>query len=123
MGPLQAQALLAQRRSSREDPKSSSGAKADPVMKIENLEELLKEIGLEKYYPLFQLRGVEINQFSGLTDQDLKDLVFGNLAQIMILVFLNNHFKTQHYEVLNLTKTTQLCGKTRTFYILNTFTK
>jgi hypothetical protein len=75
------------------------------------LEELLKEIGLEKYYPLFQLRGVEINQFSGLTDQDLKDLVFGNLAQIMILFFSTNHFKIQHYEVSNLTKTTQLCRK------------
>ena len=76
MGPLQAQALLAQRCSSREDPaKSSSGPKSDPICKVENLEDLLKEIGLEKYYPLFQLRGVEINQFSGLTDQDLKDLV------------------------------------------------
>jgi hypothetical protein len=57
---------------------SSSTEAANPVSNFENfetLEELLKELGLDKYYPLFQLRGVEINQFAGLTDQDLKDLV------------------------------------------------
>jgi predicted transcriptional regulator len=57
---------------------SSSTEAANPVSNFENfetLEELLKELGLDKYYPLFQQRGVEINQFAGLTDQDLKDLV------------------------------------------------
>ena len=47
----------------------------DQLLKLDNLELLLKEIGLEKYYPLFETKGVELNQFSGLTDQDLKDLV------------------------------------------------
>lgn len=73
MAPLQAQALLAQRRSSREESKLTS--KSDPTLKSETLEDLLKEIGLEKYYPLFQTHGVQLKQFSGLTDQDLKELV------------------------------------------------
>ena len=69
---------MAQRRSSREEPKAVLGQgvpKPDQILKLDNLESLLKEIGLEKYYPLFQTKGVELNQFSGLTDQDLKDLV------------------------------------------------
>jgi hypothetical protein len=78
MGPLQAQAMLAQRRSSRDEPKLGASAnKNDQILKSDNLEGLLKEIGLEKYYPLFQMRGVELSQFAGLTDQDLKDLVRG----------------------------------------------
>jgi hypothetical protein len=77
IGPLQAQALLAQRRSSREEVKAGPPAfsKPEQFMKVDNLETLLKEIGLDKYYPLFQSQGVELNQFSGLTDQDLKNLV------------------------------------------------
>lgn len=75
MAPLQAQALLAQRRSSRDESKVISGSKSDPILRSETLEDLLKEIGLEKYYPLFQIHGVQLKQFAGLTDQDLKDLV------------------------------------------------
>ena len=79
MGPLQAQAMLAQRRSSRDEPKlGSSSNKSEQILKSDNLEDLLKEIGLEKYYPLFQMRGVELSQFAGLTDEDLKDLVSTN---------------------------------------------
>jgi hypothetical protein len=61
MGPLQAQALLARRRSSREESKLSSSLKSDPVLKCQTLEELLKEIGLEKYYPLFEKRGLQVS--------------------------------------------------------------
>ncbi len=68
--------MLAQRRSSRDEPKfSGSINKSEQILKSDNLEDLLKEIGLEKYFPLFQMRGVELSQFAGLTDQDLKDLV------------------------------------------------
>ena len=76
IGPLQAQALLARRRSSRgEESKTISGLKCDPVLRFETMEDLLKEIGLEKYFPLFQQRGVEIDKFVEFTDDDLKDLV------------------------------------------------
>ncbi len=41
----------------------------------ENLEALLRDLGLEKYYPIFKSNGIELKQFASLTDQELKDLV------------------------------------------------
>jgi hypothetical protein len=62
-GPRQASVLLSRRRTSFEETNT------------ENLEALLRGVGLEKYYPVFQSNGIELNQFACLTDQELKDMV------------------------------------------------
>lgn len=62
-GPRQATVLLNRRRASLEEAN------------VENLETLLRNLGLEKYYPIFKSNGIELNQFASLSDQELKDLV------------------------------------------------
>jgi len=65
-GPIQTSALLNKRRESQEGVKLGD---------VDNMEDLLLDLGLEKYYPIFQSKGIELIQFANMTDQELKDLV------------------------------------------------
>lgn len=38
------------------------------------MEKLLKQLSLEKYWPIFDKRNIRYNDFLKLTEQDLKDI-------------------------------------------------
>uniref|UniRef100_A0A2S2Q6K2 Ankyrin repeat and SAM domain-containing protein 3 n=1 Tax=Sipha flava TaxID=143950 RepID=A0A2S2Q6K2_9HEMI len=62
-----------------------------------HMEKLLKQLSLEKYWPVFDQKNISYNEFLKLTEQDLKDIgihLFGPRRKLIMTIDKLNELKT-----------------------------
>eukprot|EP00102_Acyrthosiphon_pisum_P024931 XP_016662141.1 PREDICTED: uncharacterized protein LOC100575494 isoform X1 [Acyrthosiphon pisum] len=62
-----------------------------------NVEKLLKQLSLEKYWPVFDKRNIRYNDFLKLSEQDLKDIgihLFGPRRKLIMTIDKLNELRT-----------------------------